>query len=146
MLDAGGVLDWIVTIMKKIIFAALVGTAMITGGCVETVSDTHTAAISFAKDRVEGRYERSVDQVYRAAVAVMNADGILVQEYIPHETSNNVRSLQGKVNQCNVWMRVASDEDPKTTSIVVQARTKWGNSDIELAHELEKDVALQLSR
>lgn len=116
-----------------------------TGGCVKTVSDTRTPAISFAKDRVEGRYERTIDQVYRAAFAVMNADGVIVTEYIPHDTSNGARSLQGKVNQCNVWMRVSSEEDPKITSIVVEARTKWGNSDIELAHELEKEIALQLS-
>ena len=146
MLDAGGLFDWIVTIMKMKIFAALVGTVMITGGCVKTVSDTHTAAISFAKDRVEGRYERSIDQVYRAAFTVMNNNGVIVTEYVPHDTSNNVRSLQGKVNQCNVWMRVSSEEDPKITSIVVEARTKWGNSDIELAHELEKEIALQLSQ
>ena len=146
MLDVGGLFDWIVTIMKMKIFAALVGTVIITGGCVKTVSDTHAPAVWFGKDRVPGRYERSIDQVYRAAFTVINNDGVIVTEYVPHDTSNNVRSLQGKVNQCNVWVRVASEEDPKITSIVVEARTKWGNSNIELAHELEKEIALQLSQ
>jgi hypothetical protein len=36
--------------------------------------------------------------------------------------------------------------DPKITSIIVEARTKWGNKNIDLAHELEKEVALQLAR
>ena len=130
--------------MKKMIFAALVGAAILTGGCVKTVSDTHTPAIWFGKDRVPGRYERSVDQVYRAAFAVITKDGVVVTEYIPHDTDNGVRSLQGKVNDCNVWVRVAAEDDPKITSIVVEARTKWGNSNIELAHELEKEIALQL--
>ncbi len=130
--------------MKKIIFAALVGTAIITGGCVKTVSDTHAPAMWFGKDRVPGRYERSIDQVYRAAFTVVGNNGVIVQEYIPHDTSNNVRSLQGKVNDCDVWVRVASEDDPKITSIIVEARTKWGNSNIELAHELEKEIALQL--
>jgi hypothetical protein len=146
VLDAGGLFDWIVTIMKKIIFAALVGMAIITGGCVKTVSDTHTPAMSFGRDRVEGRYERSIDQVYRAAFTVVGNNGVVVTEYIPHDTSGNVRSLQGKVDQCNVWVRVSAEDDPKVTSIVVEARTKWGNSNIDLAHELEKEIALELQR
>ena len=132
--------------MKKIIFAAVVGMAIMTGGCVKTVSDTHAPAVWFGKDRVEGRYERSIDQVYRAAFTVIGNDGVVVTEYIPHDTSNGVRSLLGKVNQCNVWVRVSSEDDPKVTSIVVEARTKWGNSNIELAHEIEKEIALELSR
>jgi hypothetical protein len=144
VLDAEGLFDWIVTIMNKIIFAALVGTALITGGCVKTVSDTHAPAVWFGKDRVEGRYERGIDQVYRAAFTVIGKNGVVVTEYIPHDTSNGVRSLMGKVNDCKVWVRVASEDDPKITSIVVEARTKWGNSNIELAHELEKEIALQL--
>jgi hypothetical protein len=27
----------------------------------------------------------------------------------------------------------------------VQARTKWGNRDLDLVHELEKEIALQLT-
>ena len=130
--------------MKKIIFAALVGMGIVTGGCVKTVSDTHAPAVWFGKDRVEGRYERSIDQVYRAAFAVISADGVVVTEYIPHDTNNGVRSLLGKVNDCNVWVRVASEDDPKVTSIIVEARTKWGNSNIDLAHEVEKEIALKL--
>jgi hypothetical protein len=144
VLDGDVLFGWIVTHMKVKVFAALVGLALVTGGCVKTVSDTHTAAISFARDRVEGRYQRSIDQVYQAAFTVIGRNGVVVTEYIPHDTSGNVRSLQGKVDQCNVWVRVSSDDDPKTTSIIVQARTKWGNSNIELAHELEKEIALQL--
>jgi hypothetical protein len=129
--------------MKMKIFAALVGTVLLTGGCVSTVSDTKTPTFTFGKDQVPGRYERSLDQVYQAAFKVVSTDGVVVREYIPHDTSDNARSLQGKVSQCNVWIRVAS-EDAKVTSVVVQARTKWGNSNIELAHELEKEIALQL--
>ena len=132
--------------MKTKIFAALVGMAIVTAGCVKTVSDTHTAtAVPFARDSVEGRYPRSLDQVYQAAVAVVNSNGAVITEFIPHDTTNSVRSLQGKVDQCNVWVRVEA-VDPRTTSIIVEARTKWGNRDIDLVHELEKEVALQLAR
>jgi len=132
--------------MKAKIFAALVGVVLITAGCVQTVSDTHTAAISFAQDRVEGRYPRSIDQVYQAAFTVINKNGTVITELIPHDTTNTVRSLQGKVNQCNVWVRVSAETDPKISSVVVEARTKWGDSNVDLAHELEKDIALQLAQ
>jgi hypothetical protein len=131
--------------MKTKFFAALVGIAIITAGCVKTVTDTHTATVSFGKDSVEGRYPRSLDQVYQAAITVVNNNGAVITEFIPHDTTNSVRSLQGKVDQCNVWVRVEAI-DPKITSIIVEARTKWGNKDIDLAHELEKEVALQLAR
>jgi hypothetical protein len=36
--------------------------------------------------------------------------------------------------------------DPRITSVIVETRTKWGNKDIDLAHELEKEIALQLAR
>ena len=131
--------------MKTKFFAAFVGIAIITAGCVKTVSDTHTATVSFGKDSVEGRYPRSLDQVYQAAVTVVNNNGAVVTEFIPHDTTNSVRSLQGKVDQCNVWMRVEAVE-PRITSVIVETRTKWGNKDIDLAHELEKEIALQLAR
>ena len=132
--------------MKTKIFAVLVGIAIVTAGCVKTVSDTPTPTmVPFGKDSVEGRYPRSLDQVYQAAVTVVNNNGAVVTEFIPHDTTNSVRSLQGKVDQCNVWMRVEAVE-PRITSVIVETRTKWGNKDIDLAHELEKEIALQLAR
>jgi hypothetical protein len=131
--------------MKKIFFAALVGAVIVTAGCVSTVSDTHSPALTWSKDKVQGRYQRSVDQVYQASVAVIQNNGVLLTEYIPHDSTNTVRSLQGKVNERNVWIRVES-VDPKITAVTVQARSTWGVSDIDLAHELEKEVALQLAR
>ncbi len=145
MLDAGGIFDWIVAHMKTKSFAALVGIALVTAGCVSTVTDTHTAAVSFARDRVEGRYQRPLDQVYQASVQVIQNNGTVITEFIPHDTTNTVRSLQGKANQCDVWLRVEA-VDPQITQVTVEARTKWGGSNIDLAHELEKEIALQLAR
>jgi Protein of unknown function (DUF3568) len=130
--------------MKTKFFAALAGIAIVATGCIGTVSGTKTAAIPFTKDRVEGRYERSVDQVYQASVAVIQNNGVIITEFIPHDTTNVVRSLQGKVNQRNVWVKVEA-VDPKITSVTVQARTAM-NSDVDLAHQLEKEIALQLAR
>jgi len=131
--------------MKKTFFAILAGAVVIATGCVKTVSDTNAFAMTWGKDTVAGRYQRSLDQVYQASVAVIQNNGVMIQEYIPHDNTNAVRSLQGRVNDRKVWIRVES-VDPKTTQVDVQCRTKWGTRDLDLVHELEKEIALQLAR
>ena len=132
--------------MKKTIFAVLTGAAVAAAtGCVSTVNDSHAFATSWNTDSVSGRYARSPDQVYDASVAVIQHNGVLLTEYIPHDTTNTVRSLEGRVNNDKVWVRVEA-VDPKTTQVDVQARSSWGTTDVDLVHELEKEIALQLSR
>jgi uncharacterized protein DUF3568 len=131
--------------MKIKIFAVLLGAAVVATGCISTVSGTRTAAVTWSKDQIEGRYQRSVDQVYQAAVTVIQSDGVLTTEYIPHDNTNTVRSLQGKVNEYNVWIRVEG-VDPKVTAATVQARSKMGVSNVDLASQLQTEIALQLSR
>ncbi len=143
MLDAEGDLGCLGGNMKTKIFLAFLGAAIITAGCVGTVSGTKTGALLPNRDQVQGRYQRSVDQVYQAAVQVIQNDGVMVTEYIPHDTTNTVRALRGKVNQRNVWIRVAA-ETPQVTQVTVQARTGVGG-DVDLAHELEKEIALKLT-
>lgn len=145
MLDGGGDFDCNAANMKKIIFAGLAGIAIVTAGCISTATGSHTAAVPFQKDTLAGRYERTVDQVYQASVAVINQNGVIVTEYIPHDSTNSVRSLLGKVNQDKVWIRVEA-VDPKITQITVQARTQYGVSDIAVASQLVTDIALQLAR
>jgi hypothetical protein len=130
---------------KTTILVAVAGAALLAAGCVRTVSDTHAFASSWSRDTVEGRYQRTVDQVYHAAVVVVQNNGVLVSEYIPHDTTNTVRALEGKVNQRKVWIRVEG-VDPRTTQVDVQARSSWGVTDLALVHELEKEIALQLAR
>jgi len=131
--------------MKKLIFAALAGIALATAGCTSTVADTHSAALTWSTDKIKARYQRSVDQVYAAAVTVVNNNGKVLTEYIPHDTTNEVRALSGKVNNKNVWVRVEA-VDPKITELTIQARSGWGVSDVALASELVTEVALQLAR
>ena len=96
---------------------------------------------------MSGGYQRSLDEVYAAAVKVINTDGTLVTEYIPHDTTNTVRAFKGRVNDNTVWMRVqAVTVEPPLSEITVEARTKWGNQDLDMAHQLEKEVALQLAK
>jgi hypothetical protein len=131
--------------MKKKIIAAIAGAGMIllAAGCISTVSGTKTPAMSFGEDSFSGRYERTPDQVYHAAVTVLNNNGVLITEYIPHDTTNGMRSMYGKVNSRNVWISV-TPVDPRVTEVTVQARTHAGFRDQDLVHELEKEIALQL--
>ena len=131
--------------MKTTILVALLGVSLLAVGCVRTVTGKSTAAMPFAKDKVTGYYERPVDAVYTAAKEVVKYNGTLVNETIVHNQTNSVRTVEGKVNLRNVWIRVES-MDPKTTGVTVQTRTTGGSSDLDLAHELEKQIALKLVR
>ena len=122
----------------------MLGAALIATGCISTPDGKSQAGVPFVKDKIEGRYERSADQVYAAGKKVMEFNGVLLNETVVHGT-NTVRVIEGKVNQRNVWIRV-EQIDPKVSSVVVQARTKYGGRDLELVHELEKQVALELAK
>ena len=130
--------------MKKTFFVVLAGAALVAAGCVKTVTDNSALATTWSTDSVAGRYQRSVDQVYQASLAVIQHNGVLLTEYIPHDNTNNVRSLMGRVSDRKVWIRVES-VDAKTTQVDVQARSNLGVADINLVHELEKEIALQLA-
>ena len=71
-------------------------------------------------------------------------NGTLVNESILHSETNQVKTVQGKVNQCSVWVRVET-VSPQLTAVSVQARTKGGGSDIDLTHEIEKEIAVKLA-
>lgn len=133
--------------MKKIILGAFAGIVIVTAGCVSTVTDNHSAALTWSTDKITARYQRSVDQVYKAAMTVVKNNGTVATEYIPHDTTNTVRAFSGKVNDKNVWVRVEGvDLNSPITQLTIQARSSWGVSDVALASELVTEVALQLAR
>ncbi len=129
--------------MKTKIFAVLAGIAIVTAGCISTVSGTKTAAVPFTKDTVQGRYQRSVDQVYQASVQVVQNNGVLITEFIPHDTTNTVRSLEAKVDKETIYIRVEA-VDPQITQVTIQARTNVAG-DVQEAHELDKEILLKLA-
>jgi Protein of unknown function (DUF3568) len=131
--------------MKAKFLLGLAGLAIVAIGCVSTVSGRKTAAVPFVNDRTEGRYERPASQVYNAAKDVLVRNGTLLREstLFQGEKAGSVLTLEGKVNQRSVWISV-QQLDPKTSSVIVQARTKGGGTDMELCHELDKEIALKL--
>ncbi len=130
----------------KLIFAVFAGALLLAvAGCVSTVNERTAPGVPFVKDRVEGRYERNVEQVFQASKDVVTANGTLSNESTIYDKTNAVRTVVGKVNQRNIWIRIESI-DPKVTAVIVQARTKGGSPDLDLAHEIEKQIALKLVR
>lgn len=130
---------------KFLTLLATVGLAALVISCVNTVSGHKTVGVPLVKDKVEGRYERPLDQVFTAAKEVIAYNGTLVNDSTLHAETNVVRTVEGKVNQRSVWVRV-EQIDPKVTAVTVQARTKGGGTDIDLAHEMEKQIAVKLVR
>jgi outer membrane murein-binding lipoprotein Lpp len=131
--------------MKTKIFwmAGVVAAVIAVAGCVDTVNDKKTVGFPLMRDSVEGRYERSVDQVFQAALGVTKHAGTLVNEATLYNQTNSVKTIEAKVNQRNVYIRVESVA-PNITAVAVQTRTPGGATDINLAHELEKEIALAL--
>jgi len=125
-------------------FCSITGSGCCSRWCVSTVSETHTFALSPGRDTFAGRYNRTLDQVYQASLTVIQRNGVLVTEFIPHDTTNAVRALQGRVNDKNVWIRVEALA-PRESEVQVQARSN-GIADLDLVHELEKEIALELVR
>lgn len=131
------------------VVAGIACLAVLGTGCVSTVSGGSTVGVPFTKDRIEARYQRPLDDVYDAAKQVIQNKGVLVNETILHgqtnAVNNIVKTIEGHVNQSTVWVRVAQVE-PKVTDVTVQARTVNGGSDIDLAAQIDKQIALNLVR
>ena len=129
-------------------FLAVVGAlalVAVASGCYSKVSGGSRVGMPFVKDKVTGNYDRPLAEVYNAAIQVVNFNGAVVKESTDFGQTNVVKTIVGRVMQRNVYISVES-VDPKVTQIVVQARTSAGGSDMPLAHELEKQVALKLAR
>ena len=129
--------------MKTNFLAVLLGLVIVAVGCVGTVNDQKTVAVPFAKDRSVAKYPRSVDQVFDAARYVVSQKGTVTRESNLLGQTNTVRTLEGKVNQRNVWVRVESKE-PGITGLTIQVRTSGGGTDQKLAYQLDKEIALKL--
>lgn len=122
--------------------------AVLVTGCVNTVTGGKTAGVPFIKDTIEARYEKPAEPVFQAARAVIAENGMLINEGTlygqTNALGNMVRTLKGKVNERMVYVRVEA-LDPKITGTAVQTRTSAGVSDIDLAAQIDKQIAIKLA-
>ena len=97
--------------LKWILLLTLAVTAFGLSGCVETLDNRHRATWNpIAKDRVEGRYDRTPAEIWAATKDVMKHQGVLVSE----DTLKNV--LEASVDERTVWVKI-DEFDTKTPSL-----------------------------
>jgi hypothetical protein len=127
--------------MKNALLAALLlalAASAFTTGCVRTEDGRRRAAVPFSgRDRIEARYERSAAQALNAAREALIFNGTLTSDDAVTQT------VVGRVDTRTVWVRV-EEVEPRLVRVIVQARSKGGASDVELAAQIQTQIALRL--
>ncbi len=125
--------------MKTKLFSLLAITVLLSvvTGCYSTLDGRMKGGLPFSKDTLESRYERPPEVVFAAAKAVLSYNGTLTEENTISKT------VGGQVNRRSVWVKIEA-LDPKVTKVTVQARRPSGVADIDLASEIDKQIALRL--
>ncbi len=125
--------------MKKflsVLAVSALGFAM--SGCVGTLDGHREAGVPLLKDRIVRVYERPTTQVWAAAKDVLGANGTLVNEDVMQST------VTARVDTRTIRVKVEA-LDPKTTRMTVQSRTRAGGRDLDLAGEMDKQIAIRLA-
>lgn len=112
--------------------------ALVATGCVSTVDNRKLAGNPLMKDKIVRVYERPVLQTWGAAKEVLAANGLVIHEDVMQST------LTAKVDTRTVLVKVEA-VDPKMTRVTTQVRTRMRNADLDLAGEIDKQIALRLA-
>lgn len=141
MLDVGSGDGWINANMriKSLFSSAVAALLVLAAGCVGTETGKPVGGVPFTKDTITSRYEKPLPTLVKATREVLKNNGKLLVDNVANNT------FQAKVNQHNVWVKIAqADPDGRITAVYVQARGPMGG-DIDLAAEISKQIALQLT-
>ena len=125
--------------MKKNLTVALIAGLLCGGmaGCQTTPEGTTRAGIPFVKDSFESRYQRPVPAIFEAAKEVLAHNGTLTGE----NTISN--TLTAQIDTRRVVVSV-DEVEPGVSRVIIEARTKASLPDLDLAAELDKQIALRL--
>ena len=126
--------------MRKnvLVFLAVSTLAIFVTGCVSTVDGRSEIANPLVKDKIVRVYERPVMQCWAASKDVLTAMGTIFSEDVMQS------AVSAHVDTKIVRVKVESI-DPKMSRVTVQVRTKTGGSDLDLAGEIDKQIALRLA-
>lgn len=124
--------------LKILISFAVLAVSVLLTGCVSTVDGHMKMGMPLVKDTIESRYQFPVAKLVKAAQAVLAHNGTLVS----NDTINN--TITARVDTRTVWVKV-TEIDAQVSGVVVQVRTKSGAADVDLASEIDKQIALQLA-
>jgi len=102
-------------------------------GCYSTEEGNLRFGSPIGKDKIVSRYERPLDQVRNAAIAVLKRDGTLIGD----DRVKNV--VTGKIDRHTVWIAFDASE-PKIVKITTQVRGPAGGPDVDMASEIDKQI------
>lgn len=125
--------------MRKFLLGVVFSSVLLLAvpGCYSTLEGRMKPGVPFSKDEIVNRYERPVDQIVAAAREVLAFNGTIDFD----DRVNNV--LKARVDTRTVWVQVV-EVDVNLSEVTVQARTRGGVSDIDLASEVSTQIALRL--
>jgi hypothetical protein len=132
---------WLHHASMKVNFTRFLAVAMLLAlftGCYSTLDNRTNLGMPLAKDKIESRYERPVETIFAAAKEVLRFNGTLYGENTISHT------LEAKVDTRTVYVSV-DEVEPKVSRVIVQARKKSRLPDIDLAAEIDKQIALKLA-
>lgn len=113
--------------------------AVVTAGCIKTVDGHVKPGVPLVKDSFISRYERPVQAIIDSAKEVLAGLGTVTRE----DRINN--TLEAKVDNRTVRVRVDAEEGV-VSRVTTQVRTKTGGRDLDLAAEVDKQIALLLKK
>lgn len=123
--------------MKWLACLLICGVLPLVTGCRPDLAGRNNFAVPFLQDTIESRYPRSIDKVLVAARETLAFNGTITSD------DSVTRTLQGQVNNKRVYVKV-EELEPQVTRVLVQVFTKGGGTDIQLAAEIDKQIALRL--
>ena len=131
--------------LKLLACGVAAAAAVVATGCVSTASGGKAAGVPFINDQFQSLYKMPPGVVFQAAKDVLKSDGVVTNEGTNYDGTNEVQFVQARVNECRVWVSV-SVASPGTTQAVVQVRRGSGGTDLVLANQIDKEIAVRMSR
>lgn len=126
--------------MKKLFVVSLLAAVVgVSTGCYSTETGRTKFGLPFAKDVIVSRYSKPVATVFAAAKEVLAFNGTLTSENLIDNT------LTARADSKTIYVKVAEVE-AGISQISTQVRGSAGGPDIDLASEIDKQIAIKLAQ
>lgn len=126
--------------MKKLLVVSLMAVvAGLSSGCYSTETGRTKFGLPFAKDSIVSRYNRPVSVVFGAAKEVLAFNGTLTSENLIDNT------VTAKADSKTIYVKV-TEVEAGVAQVATQVRGSAGGPDIDLASEIDKQIAIKLAQ
>lgn len=126
--------------MKKLLVVSLMAVVVgLSSGCYSTETGRTKFGMPFAKDSIVSRYSRPVSVVFAAAKEVLAFNGTLTSENLIDNT------VTAKADSKTIYVKV-TEVEAGVAQIATQVRGSAGGPDVDLASEIDKQIAIKLAQ